>query len=222
MAPPRKNSPFRLIVEGRDDKWSVINLLSRYGFDWQDPDVEGRPFVHHAGGVERLLSSVVPAVKSHPRVGFVLDADDDLENRWQQITDRLMEAGLEVPSDPPTDGLVIDGYEGDGKVGVWLMPDNRIPGELEDFIISLVPDDDPLIDFADEVTTEARAKGAPCTEGDHAKSTIHTWLAWQAKPGQPFGVALTSETLSHDSEIAQRFVHWFTRLFAVEDSIDLR
>ena len=221
MAPPRENSPFRLVVEGRDDKWSIINLLRRHGFDWDDRRIEGRPYVHHTGGIDPLLDSVIPAVKSHPRVGFVIDADDALERRWQQITDRMMAVGLTVPDDPPNNGLVIDGYDGEGKVGVWVMPDNTVPGELEDFIVSLVPEDDSLISFADEVAKEARDKGAPCAEGDHSKSKIHTWLAWQQQPGIPFGIALTSEILSHDSDLAQRFVQWFARLFDVEDSINL-
>ena len=36
MARPLAQSPYRLLVEGPNDKYSVINLLIRHGFDWDD------------------------------------------------------------------------------------------------------------------------------------------------------------------------------------------
>jgi hypothetical protein len=36
MAEPPVSSPYRLFVEGPDDKWSIINLLARHGYDWEN------------------------------------------------------------------------------------------------------------------------------------------------------------------------------------------
>jgi hypothetical protein len=96
------------------------------------------------------------------------------------------------------------------------MPDNASSGSLEDFLARLVPPSDACWSYASEVVGEARRRGAPCKEKSHSKSRLHTWLAWQEKPGLPFGTALQAKIFVHDSEDARRFVSWFRRLF-VED-----
>lgn len=94
------------------------------------------------------------------------------------------------------------------------MPDKATPGTLENFVSWLVPDGDPCWEHADTTTVEARRLGASCTAWrDHLKSQLHTWLAWQEVPGNPFGTALKARTFRHDSDVALRFVDWFRRLF---------
>ena len=51
---------------------------------------------------------------------------------------------------------------------------------------------------------------------NHAKSHLHTWLAWQREPGRPFGTALTAQIFGHDSPETLAFLAWFRRLFPVE------
>ncbi len=94
-----------------------------------------------------------------------------------------------------------------------MMPDNAAPGTLEVFLGKLVPANDPTWSWADEVAREARNRGARCKEIDHPKSRLHTWLAWQERPGIPFGIALQAQVFRHDTEDALRFVAWFKRLF---------
>jgi hypothetical protein len=45
------------------------------------------------------------------------------------------------------------------------------------------------------------------------KAIIHTWLAWQAEPGKPFGTAITAKFL--DANVAQVdvLVAWLKSLF---------
>jgi hypothetical protein len=92
------------------------------------------------------------------------------------------------------------------------MPDNISSGALEHFLGRLVLPG-PIWTYAAEVTEEARKRGAPCLEKDHAKSWLYTWLAWQENPGLPFGTALKGGLFEADSEEARRFVAWFRRLF---------
>ena len=107
-------------------------------------------------------------------------------------------------------------HEVDGqslRLGVWLMPDNRRGGMLEDFLAKLVPSGDACWAHADTSTGQARNLGAPLAPVHHAKGVLHTWLAWRAVPGLPFGIALNSQVLGHDSLEALAFVRWFNRLF---------
>jgi hypothetical protein len=213
MAAPPKESPYRLLVEGTDDLHSVIHLMARHGFDWED---EGklRPFVSSLDGVEKLLRAVPVTLKgTYERVGIVLDANSSLITRWAQLRARANQADVALPESPESEGTIVEGSRPGSRVGIWLMPDNSSPGTLENFLGDLVPQSHPVWAYAGEVTVEARQRGAGCLEKDHLKSTLHTWLAWQEEPGLPFGTALRTGVFQTESETARRFVGWFNRLF---------
>lgn len=50
---------------------------------------------------------------------------------------------MDVPPDPDPGGTIIEQAD-QPVVGIWLMPDNQLPGMLEDFIAFLVSEDDVL------------------------------------------------------------------------------
>ncbi|HEY8377993.1 MAG TPA: DUF3226 domain-containing protein, partial [Nannocystis sp.] len=144
-----------------------------------------------------------------------LDADLDLSARWQALRGRLQSVGIPVPPAPTEGGLVCPGYFEDYRVGVWVMPNNRSTGMLEDFLGMLIAPDDPTWKFADEATTRARELGAPISPLHQAEGAIHTWLAWREEPGKPFGTAITARYFRHDTPEALAFVAWFRALFEV-------
>lgn len=212
MARPPENSPYQLLVEGPDDLNSVIHLMARHSFDWDD-DALIRPYVSARGGIEGLLRDVPVVLRSaaYQRIGIVCDANSNLENRWLQIKARAEREGVSLPNLPENEGVIVAGPR--ARIGVWVMPDNVSSGALEDFLCSLVPAEDPTWTFAGEAVVEARRREAPCKEKDHAKSVLHTWLAWREEPGTPFGIAMKSGYFGKDSDEASRFVTWFNRLF---------
>lgn len=211
--PPPKNSPYRLVVEGDDDLHTITNLLIRHGYDWDDRS-KVRPYVDSSGGITKLLDSLSVILKtSYERIGIVIDANASLPNRWAQLQGRAANEGVGLPDSPHPEGTIVSGRRPGSRIGVWLMPDNTSPGTLDSFLTRLVPADDPCWAYADEAAIEARRRGARCPEKDHLKSQLHTWLAWQAEPGLPFGTALRAEVFQHDTEDALRFVAWFHRLF---------
>jgi hypothetical protein len=211
MARPSEESPYRLLVEGSDDKYSVTNLLQRHGFDWLDERTV-RPFVQPENGVDKLLPAIPVTLKGpYDRIGIILDADSDPAARWEQVRDRARRAELDLPASPDPQGTIIRQHG--RRLGVWLMPDNASPGALEHFLGRLVPQGQTLWTYADEATTKARELDAPCLEKDHAKSVLYAWLAWQEEPGRPFGIALKAGLFETDRDEALRFVAWFRRLF---------
>jgi hypothetical protein len=210
--PPKASSPLRLTVEGVDDKHSVLNLMKRHGVDWDAPAAP-LPYVHDAGSVEQVLDAIAPGVRSYDRFGIIVDADLEPTRRWAQIRDRLRAAGLAAPDAADLAGTVIPGRLPTQRVGVWLMPDNRDPGILEHFLAKLVPVGDGTWPHAEEATRRARDLGAPLADKDVIKGVLYTWLAWREQPGLPFGTALTTRVLGHDSAEALAFVAWFRRLF---------
>jgi len=214
MAPP-EDSPYQLLVEGSDDLNTIIHLMKRHEFDWDD-ETSIRPFLSARGGINGLLKDIPAFLRSaaYQRIGVVLDANSDLTARWTQVRDRAQEAGANLPDLPLPQGTTVSGRVADSRFGVWIMPDNQSLGALENFLGKLMPDADPIQVYAGEAVNEARRRGAKCQPKDHIKSVLHTWLAWQAKPGLPFGTALQAEIFEKDSDVALRFVAWFRNLFA--------
>jgi hypothetical protein len=212
--PPTFRSPYRLLVEGSDDQYSVIHLMARHGYDWDAPSSH-RPFVHNTGSLSLLLSELPVTLKDQrlQRIGALVDADTSAPNRWSQIREYAKRAEISLPISPQTEGLIVEGFQPGSRIGFWLMPDNSSPGNLESFLRKLVPEEDRTWAWAEEVVHEARQRGARCKPVDHLKSALHTWLAWQEEPGLPFGTALRAQVFRHDSEDALRFVAWFNRLF---------
>lgn len=213
----RPSSGVSLLVEGPDDKWSLIALLKHAlaaeGLDWDQ--IPWRPNVEDKGGVDAVLDSLGVSLKSATRLGVVVDADDDRDARWAAVRDRLRRAGVEVPETPPAAGHVGPGWLPDSRVGVWVMPDNRLPGVVEDFLVALVPQGDPCWAFAEEAAARALVL-APVERNAawRSKARLHTWLAWQDRPGQPLGQAITSRVLGETGHPqARAFVDWFGRLF---------
>lgn len=207
----KQNAPHRLIVEGRDDQWSIIALTARNGWDWNKP-APHLPYIDNAESVEKALEAIAISVRTYPRVGIVLDADITPMDRWNAVRNRLLPSGLVLPKSPALDGTII---ESNGKrVGVWLMPDNQNPGKLEDFLAVLIPPGDRCWPWAEQATLKAHEEhGASFSTLDSIKARIHTWLAWQEEPGLPFGTAITAATFTHNATLATTFVKWMTQLY---------
>lgn len=211
MANPKENCARRLIVEGIDDKFSIINLMMRHGWIWDDA-YDFIPFIKDAGGVDRAIESLPTAIKSFSRIGIVVDADMNCASRWETIKAKSIEYFPDFPKTPDSTGTLL--RSGDKRLGIWLMPNNIDGGKLEDFLATLVPESDQCWDWAKDATKVAESRGAQFSQGDFIKAHIHTWLAWGREPGMPFGTAITSATFSHDSDLAIAFVNWMNALFA--------
>lgn len=121
-----------LLVEGDDEYHLCYHLLKHYQLEALIPVIDKK-------GVENLLKSLKVDLKLKNQLGIVVDADINPVARWKAIQDRLRESGYNsVPDDPDSIGTIL--REGDlPVVGIWLMPDNKIPGMLEDFVSLLLP-----------------------------------------------------------------------------------
>ena len=186
-----------LLVEGDDDV-HVLRAICR-GRGIPEPEV----VPPRDGGIDALLRMLPGRLQesSEPgdAVGVVVDADTCLDARWQAIRDRLAAVGYQdAPASPDPSGTVLEAPSGSllPRVGVWLMPDNSTPGILEDFLRFLVPRPDALFDHA--FASVASLPERRFVDNDEPKALIHTWLAWQAEPGRPYGTAIAARFLDPD------------------------
>ena len=210
----------QLRVEGNDDKHAIIHLLARHGIDCGlHSRLVWAPTVEATGGKDMLLRDIDLSIRasSGRAVGFVLDTDLSLNDRWQAVSDRLQRSGVEVPECIPGDGFVGEAPDFRTRVGVWFMPDNEQTGQLEDFLETLVRETDPILSHAREATTRAKfMHGAAFPETKMTNAILHAWLAWQEEPGLPYGTAIRAKYFRHDTLVAGKFVRWFRRVFDLE------
>ena len=205
-----------LRVEGRDDKFVIESLLRRHGVDPAHVEIKPSEAGEGTGGKDRLLRGMKTAVTTSTgrAVGFVLDADADPEHRWQAVRQRLDDVDLVLPEEIPDGGFVGNTTAYQARVGVWLMPDNQRSGALEEFLMGLVANEDRrLLLLARTATRGALWLGAAFGKARRRKAVLHAWLAWQRRPGLPYGTAITARYIGHDSPAALRFVEWFQRVF---------
>lgn len=203
-----------LWVEGKDDEHVLKHLSNNRGVPHFD---EIKPFEGCSNLLDSLYVRLKAAIGEDIIAGIVIDADMDFTARWQSLRDQFLKTGYQtVPYNPSPNGTIIDPPEGSflPRVGVWIMPDNKDRGILEDFLKFLVPDDGSRL--FDHVTSSIAA----IPEGERRftqlaepKAIIHTWLAWQKEPGKPLGTAITMRFL--DANVAQVdvLISWMNRLF---------
>ncbi len=155
-----------------------------------------------------------------------------ISGTWQTIAKVLKDKGyLSVPDQPYPEGTVIPSPSESGsggtiqdnaalllpRVGIWIMPNNRLDGTLETFLRFLVPEDDKLLPHAERIIDElpnvepsAEKRFKPI---HRQKALMHTWLAWQQEPGKPYGQAITARYLDTSLPIAQTFAVWLQKTF---------
>jgi len=206
-----------LIVEGIDDKYVISRLLQRRKITYKDFEIRD------ANGIRQSLNAFSIAIKSgnYDIIGIVVDADTDLLERWQDLKNRLTKEGYkQIPQNPnPKGTIIVEPEEELPTIGIWLMPNNDKTGMLEDFIRFLVPEDDELLPIAqNQVNNIIKTGQNRFTKAHKSKAIIHTWLAWQERPGTQLGKAITyrfikSQQYILDDGKASNFINWLQALF---------
>lgn len=221
--PSVKPEPRQLLVEGEDDKHVIWALRDQYKiskelFSIKSPSdlASFQKENKDEGGKELLLKNLPRKLKESnlETLGVILDADEDLQATWEAVRNKLMGFGYQnIPKYPLPEGWIYSQPELP-KIGVWLMPNNQLPGMLEDFVQYLIPENDLLFRKAEQIIQEIETENLHKYKPSYrAKALIYTWLAWQKKPGKPMGQSITVRVFQADTAIAAKFVDWLNQLF---------
>ena len=196
-----------LLVEGQDDEHVVRHLCLRS---------QPMPLFHIENklNVDTLLDSIKQEVRVPGRnaVGILVDANDDLNARWSAVANRLREGNIEVPRTPEPTGTLIEGTSRIPRVGIWLMPDNTSPGELENFVSEMIPNDDPVWPLAKDYIDGIPKSDRKFIEKKVPRAKVHAWLATREEP-RKMGVAIRAQDLRVDGPLSTRFANWLRQLF---------
>ena len=204
----------RLIFEGADDKHVVMNLLFNHEHNGERLCEQFAEKVKD--GVDHLIDTLNEELKATDlgHLGVILDADTDLARQWARVTRVLDEHGCrEVPAAPIADGTIVETTDGK-KIGIWVMPDNRSAGALEDFVGRLIAEGDTLWSKAQADVNAIPEADRRFKETYLSKAHVHTWLAWQEEPGTRMGETFKKKYLDPNHPQATAFVGWVRRLLA--------
>lgn len=207
------NFPFKLFVEGMNDLHVISSLCEHH-------KIAENFNIEPCGSDERVVKLLRIALTNpavYQRVGIVIDADNDIENRWRQLVYILEKSGKYDCSrlKLSADGLIIHPLNAcDTIVGVWVMPNNSLEGMLEDFVLQLVSPVDILMQKAESILSELETEGIQHYKKVHrSKAKVHTFLAWQDEPGKPMGQAITAHIFNPDAVQAKIFIDWLNKLY---------
>lgn len=215
-----RRRPRVLLAEGKDEQYTIPELLELGGIPWLVHDVP--IWIKECEGVERLLDrDRVEAWMNSPglqALGLVVDANGDPAARWQRIH-ALMTAGDAplrpgFPEQPDPAGTIHD-LADRPRFGVWLMPDNVRSGMFETLLAQLRKANAALDAHVESALATARTHGAPYKDTHRDKAALHTWLAWQDPPGQAISTAAKARAFDTSVDAFAPFIAWARRLFAV-------
>ena len=193
-----------LLVEGPDDKHVVGHLRQKNG-------LESVFCISDKGNDRSVLDSIVPEFNAPGRIalGIMLDANSNPHDRWQAVANRLRDAGIQLPNAPSLRGTII---QGNPRVGVWLMPDNMSPGELENFVEKMIPCDDAVWPLSQDYIDRIPKAERKFAKGKTLRAKVHAWLAARREP-RKMGQAIGAGDLNIKTTDAQHFVNWLGDLF---------
>ena len=218
-----------LLVEGQDDCHFVKHLWDKHfeGDGSKPLFYKGtkRPFdIKSLEGVENLCKNIPTEIKSPNRevLGILVDANSDLEKRWVEISRGIKEAVKNsggnkqlqidlnaIPNAPAPTGTIINSKP---RIGIWLMPCNVSPGELEDFVVNMVPECDPIWPDSKQYISNITMENRKFDSEKTPKAELFAWLATRRNPGR-MGAAIGAGDLSLDNKPSETFLKWLTELF---------
>lgn len=200
------------IFEDEDDKHLVGQIARIVGID-----IKKEPLTLRGNDLATLRKTIKHQSNSdHDRLVLVLDADHEPTGgpikRWREVIAALRETGYAVPENISTEnGLIYDLDDG-RRVAVWLFPDCKSAGALEEFMIrALIPADDGLLRVASDIVGKLEERRFP-SKYDR-KAEVRTWLAWQKRPGLPPGRAVAEKIIIPEETRLGRFLAWLRQAF---------
>ena len=174
--------------------------------------------IRNANSLQGVLNTVGLLVKQPgiTAVGFVVDADLNAQNHWNEVLQRIIAANSRIQ--PPhvfsSNGTIIaeNPNVGSPRIGIWVMPDNTAAGELEDFVVQMIPSANLEWPMA-----QGYINGLPrprkFATNKITKAEVHAWLSARKYPGL-VGLAIRDGDLVVNNSLSQTFLAWLTRLFA--------
>lgn len=221
-----------LLVEGPDDRDFCFSALLYSHLESvliepktprdSNPKIKGNGVDNLITALELQINKLFEA-DGPEALGVVLDADHKTGDpscdfgftvRRDQIAVVLARHGWQPSLSGLSMGEVFQNSNGLPPIGLWVMPDHKNDGMLEDFVT-------PLVKGLDQQNLLAHAQGTVSqlptklfnTALHTTKANIATWRAWQKPPGKALSKLITSGDLDLSLSPAAEFIDWLKATF---------
>lgn len=193
-----------LLVEGWIDKTIVRSIVE---LNQSVPEIEIKP----CRGIDKLIGNIKNAIEEEDRiaVGIMVDANSNPIDRWNMISDQIKVTEINPPDDLDPKGVIIEDFP---RVGVWLMPDNKTPGEIEDFVAKLIPHNDPIWPKAQRYIDNIPEEHRRFSSTKITKAKTFAWVSTRKRPGL-IDSAINSQDLDLSRDSYKSFVRWLEELY---------
>jgi len=208
----------KLIVEGQTDTLFFEALIEK---ELLSIDIEPR---YGITKIPVLLSKLFKDLQDGTveHLGIVADADytvrktdGGFNKRWQQLTKPLKKMGYDITTPPSQSykGNIFSHQNGLPPVGLWLMPDHKNDGMLEDLIKQTVCEGEQQSLLQTAIDCLNQLPSTLFKPHHQTKATLYTWLAWQKRPGQALVSTLNADLIDLQSLEIQAFLKWLRDVF---------
>lgn len=133
---------------------------------------------------------------------------------WKKITEILERENYDIAGQKITTpgGYIFKNKNGLPNVGLWIMPNNKEGGFLENFVKqSLAVSENKLFSYIDTVLK--KLPETRFSELHLAKAEVATWMAWQKVPGQAMASAVSGGLIDMKTGVAKEFIVWLTKVY---------
>jgi hypothetical protein len=215
----------KVLFEGSNDFNVALHLLIQnlgplpVGQSW--PLINKLSVEQALSGVLSEIKTLVPSTDSPAAIGLVVDANGDVQARWDAIRNAFGVHGTAIPLHPVSDGYLQPSPRDPNLwVGAWMMPDNCRKGALEEFLLDLIPH--PAVLQHARASAEqgcslfAAATQELFTPPASPKAVLNSYLSYGPEPALPYGLNVAAQNvfdLAHSS--AARYVAWLRSVLAI-------
>ena len=207
-----------LLVEGQDDKhlvWQICrrepSLFSVYRTGHQMWVTLLQPpttfLISEKGNRSELLKSIRQemVVRDRKAVGIIVDADSSTATSWADVWREIANIGVQQPGSLNPSGTIVPATSHHPSVGVWLMPDNQVSGELEDFAVRMVPSNNQVWPLSSNYIRQIPTQHQKFNAAKVDKAILYAWLAALREPGR-VGAAVGAGELDVSGQLCKGFV----------------
>lgn len=203
-----------LFVEGPDDGALVNALVKRL----TGTELAQRPYLVRtsdqgagASWTTREFEDYVAEDQPGARIGLIVDRDSAANDKWPTVSAILRRLGLDTRDGPGAAGAIVD-----GRHGIWMWPDNVSLGDLETFVVGIIPQA-PILAYATEACRIAKNEHAAEYELHHArKAALKVRSVWRdASAAGGYGHLVRNLPLTQ-TPACDAFIAWFRTLFLTD------
>lgn len=227
---PPKNFYNIIIVEGIADKGlfeQVCNAL-----DLSETQIQIAPPKELNGrrnskeGIFHILPSILLQQGGDKtlKIAVIIDADYathhglGYKRTLERFENIVQEYGYSLKNNNDDKiGLLFESDEGFSDLGLWIMPNNKDEGMLEDWIKSCISEKERIF-FQQASDAVKNLPNQKFGEHSRTKAEIATWLAWQKKPGEGLYATMIKNKegerlLDTQQPLFQALARWLEHIF---------